>query len=69
MEQYKWSNSDVIRSQKKERKIVEQKEFEEIRAENLPNLSKDVGLQFQEAQQTPKDDEPKEIHVKTYWFF
>lgn len=39
--------------------------FEEIMAQDSPNLKKDVNIQTQEAQSTPKKDKPKETHTKT----
>ena len=35
-------------------------------AENLPNLAKEMDIQVQEGE-SPKQDEPKEIHTKTYY--
>ena len=39
--------------------------FEIIMTESIPNLVKEIDIQVQEAQ-TPKQDEPKEAHIKTY---
>ena len=38
--------------------------FEEM-TENFPNLVKEIDMQVQEAQ-SPKQDEPKEVHTKTH---
>ena len=40
--------------------------LDEIIAENLPNLKKETDIQVKEAQ-SPKQDEPKETHTKTYY--
>lgn len=40
--------------------------FEEIIAKNSPNLKKDVNMQTQEAQNTPKKEKPVETHTKTH---
>ena len=39
--------------------------FEKIITENFPNLAKEIDIQVQEVQ-SPKQDEPKEAHTKTY---
>lgn len=39
---------------KEERERGEERIFEEIMAENIPNLMKDMHINTQEAQQTPK---------------
>ena len=40
--------------------------FEEIMAENFPNLAQETDIQVQETQ-SPKQDEPKETHTKTHY--
>ena len=40
--------------------------FEEIMAENFPNLVQETDIQVQETQ-SPKQDEPKETHTKTHY--
>ena len=40
--------------------------FEEIMAENFPNLAKETDIQVQESQKC-KRDEPKETHTKTHY--
>ena len=39
--------------------------FEEIMAENFPNLMKEKDTQVQKPE-SPKQDEPKEVHNKTH---
>ena len=39
--------------------------FEEVIAENFPNMGKEIVDQVQEAQ-SPKQDKPKEEHTETY---
>ena len=39
--------------------------FEELITEKFPNLAKEIDIQVQEAQ-SPKQDEPKEDHTKTF---
>ena len=34
--------------------------------ENFPNLKRETDIQVQEAQRTPKQDESKQTHTKTY---
>ena len=48
-----------------EKKRVTEKIFEEIIVENFPNTGKEIVNQVQETQ-SPTQDEPKEIHMKTY---
>ena len=38
---------------------------EDIIADSFPNLGKEIGIQVQEAE-SPKQDQPKEDHTKTY---
>lgn len=40
--------------------------FEEIMAENIPNLIKTGNPQIQEAQQTPKQNKHEENYIKAY---
>ena len=42
-----------------------EKMFEEIRAENFPNLGKETLIQVQEVQ-SPIQNQPKEEHAETY---
>ena len=43
-----------------------EKIFEEIIAENVPNMGKEIVSQVQEAQRSPRQDKPKEKHTKTH---
>ena len=47
-----------------EREIGPEKMFEEVIAENFPNMGKEIVNQVQEVQ-SPKQDKPKEEHTKT----
>ena len=40
--------------------------FDEIMAENFPNLKKETNVQVQEAQGVPDQDEPTQTHTKMY---
>ena len=40
--------------------------FEKIMKENFPNLVKEIDIQVQEAQKSPKQVGPKEAHTKTH---
>ena len=40
--------------------------FEEITAENFPNLKKETDIQIQEAQRVPNKMNPKQTHTKVY---
>ena len=40
--------------------------FEKIMKENFPNLVKEIDMQVQEAQKSPKQVGPKEAHINTY---
>ena len=40
--------------------------FEIIMKENFPNLVKEIDMQVQEAQKSPKQDGCKEAHSKTH---
>ena len=48
-----------------EREKGSKKVFEEVRAENFPNMGKEIVNQVQEAQ-SPRQDKPKEEHTETY---
>jgi len=48
-----------------EREKGSKKVFEEVRAENFPNMGKEIVNQVQEAQ-SPGQDKPKEEHTETY---
>ena len=50
--------------EEEEKKKGYEKIFEEIIAENFPNMEKEIVNQFQEAQ-SPIQDKPKEKHTKT----
>lgn len=41
--------------------------FQEIIAENFPNLVKETNIQGQESQKNPKQDEQKENHTKIHY--
>ena len=43
-----------------------EKLFEKIMKEILPNLVKEIDIQVQEAQKSPKQVGPKEDHIKTH---
>ena len=51
-------------SEGEERKKGPEETFEEIIAENFPNMGKEIVNQAQEAQ-SPRQDKPKEAHTKT----
>ena len=51
--------------EEEEKKKGYEKIFEEIMAENFPNMEKEIVNQFQEAQ-SPIQDKPKEKHTKTH---
>ena len=40
--------------------------FEKLIKENFPNLVKEIDMQIQEAQKSPKQDGCREAHSKTY---
>ena len=40
--------------------------FEKVMKENFPNLVKEIDIQVQEAQKSPKQVGPKEDHIKTH---
>ena len=42
--------------------------FEKIMKENFPNLVKEIDMQVQEAQKSPKQVGPKEAHTKTHHY-
>ena len=48
-----------------EREKGSKKVFEEVRAENFPNMGKEIVNQVQEAQ-SPIQDKPKEEHTETH---
>ena len=50
---------------RREREKGPEKIFEEIIAENIPNMGKEIVNQVQEAQ-SPRKDKPKEEHTETY---
>ena len=51
--------------QRKEREKGPEKIFEEIIAENIPNMGKEIVNQVQEAQ-SPRKDKPNKEHTETY---
>jgi len=62
----KWTNIHIIGvPEGKRREKVPEKIFEEIRAENFPNMGKETVNQVQEAQ-SPRQDKPKEEHTQTH---
>ena len=62
----KWTNIHIIGvPEGKGREKVPEKIFEEIRAENFPNMGKETVNQVQEAQ-SPRQDKPKEEHTQTH---
>ena len=52
-------------SEGEERENGPEKIFEEIIAENFPNMGKEIVNQVQEAE-SPRKDKPKEEHTKTH---
>ena len=40
--------------------------FAKVMKENFPNLVKEIDIQVQEAQKSPKQVGPKEDHIKTH---
>ena len=65
----KHTNMRIIGIPEEEREKGPEKTFEEIIAENFPNMGKKIVNQVQEAQ-SPKKDKPKEkhkIHSNQYW--
>lgn len=60
----KCNNIDIIGIWGEESEQKMESLFEEIVAENIPNLMKDKVNQLQE--ESPKQDEPKEAHAKTH---
>ena len=63
----KQNNIHIIRfPEGQEREKGTEKLFEEIMAENFPNLEKETDIQTQKAQRVPKDG-PKEKHNKTHY--
>ena len=61
----KCTNIRIIGVPEEEKKKGYEKIFEEIMAENFPNMEKEIVNQFQEAQ-SPIQDKPKEKHTKTH---
>ena len=55
----------IIGVPEEEKKKKYEKNFEEIRVENFPNMEKETVNQVQEAQRVPQD-KPKEKHAKTH---
>ena len=53
------------RGPKRRKERGPEKIFEEIIAENLPNMGKETFNQVQEAQ-SPRQDKPKEEHTETH---
>ena len=61
-----WDNikhSNIWAPEGKESEKGPEKLFEEIIAENLPNMGKEIVNQVQEAQ-SPRKDKPKEEHIQ-----
>ena len=58
------TNIHIIGVSEEERQKEPEKIFEEIIAENFPNMGKEIVNQAQEAQ-SPRQDKPKEAHTKT----
>ena len=61
----KHTNIWIIGVPEEEREKGPDKIFEEIIAENFPNMGKEVVCQVQEAQR-PRKDKPKEEYTKTH---
>ena len=62
---FKHTNIQIIGVPEREKEEQEiQNLFEKIMKENFPNLVKEIDIQTQEAQ-SPKQDGPKEAHIKT----
>jgi len=59
-----WDNIKCTQKEKRERKDL-RKYLKRLRAENLPNMGKEIVKQVQEAQ-SPRQDKPKEEHSKTH---
>ena len=53
------------RGLRRRREKGEENIFEEIIAENFPNMGKETDIQVQESQ-SPKQNQPKEDHTKTH---
>ena len=61
------ANLPIIRiPEGKEREKEIENVFEEIMAENFPNLKKETDIQIQEAQRVPNKMNPKQTHTKVY---
>ena len=52
--------------EREEKKQENANQFEKLMKENFPNLVKEVDMQVQEAQGSPKQDRCKEAHSKTH---
>ena len=64
-ENFKLSNICIIGAPEGGEKEQEIGNLFEKMKENFPNLVKEIDMQVQEAQ-SPKQDEPKEVHTKTH---
>ena len=58
------TNIQIVGVPEEEKKKGYEKKFEEIVAENFPNMEKEIVNQVQKAQ-SPIQDKPKEKHTKT----
>ena len=63
----KHSNLCTIGIPEEEREKGIQNVFEEIMAENLPNLKKETYPDTRSTEEGPKQDEPKQTYTKTYY--
>ena len=61
----KYTNTCIIGVPGEERKKGPEKIFEEIIAENFPNMGKQINSKVQAAQ-SPSQDKPKEEHTQTH---
>ena len=61
----KYTNTCIIAVPGEERKKGPEKIFEEIIAENFPNMGKQINSKVQAAQ-SPSQDKPKEEHTQTH---
>ena len=59
-----WDNIKCTQKEKRERKDL-RKYLKRLRAENLPNMGKEIVKQVQEAQ-SPRQEKHKEEHTETY---
>ena len=61
------TNICIIRSQKEKKEKGTENLLEEIIAEKFTNLGKDIRHLSPGTTESPKQDEPKKVHTKTYY--